>query len=161
MNDIQEPTKSLVDYLHDFEKDNLVEINYFSKIDINRPIELAGYFYSPDDKDKILALHKEGCLFIGDPDLNKSLCLKLVRASENVEVGHNIQSLHTDSNGEDMLTSWIDLEDLKSMLFDTPIAKDLLSDLKQWEMAGVTEVYISWYQNTSNNKSVMQLEDQI
>ncbi|MGQ1269969.1 hypothetical protein ACT4XR_20370 (plasmid) [Acinetobacter baumannii] len=155
MNDIQVPTKSLVDYLHDFEKDNLVEINYFSKIDINRPIELAGYFYSPDDKDKIYAQYKEGCHFIGDPELNKFLCLKLVRASENVEVGHNIQSLHTDSNGEDMLTSWIDIVDLKSMLYKTPIAEKLLSDLKQWEMAGVTEIYISWYQNTSNIKNVI------
>ncbi|MGQ1469415.1 hypothetical protein ACT4WO_20065 (plasmid) [Acinetobacter baumannii] len=81
--------------------------------------------------------------------------MKLVRASENVEVGHNIQSLHTDSNGEDMLTSWIDIVDLKSMLYKTPIAEKLLSDLKQWEMAGVTEIYISWYQNTSNIKNVI------
>lgn len=138
----------LLDHLTEIEKDNFQDdIRYFNKLDLNRPFQVAGYYYEESDTLKTYAKPKENCLFKGESALSISIILTFIRASEAVELGHNIQSLHTDSNGEDMLTSWIDIDDLINTLYQSPPAELLLNQLKNWKKIGVQEVYFSWYTN--------------
>lgn len=123
-------------------------MKYCSRLDLNRTVQISGYYYDEDDIEKIHAHYKDGCIFIGDVNLNKPLILSLIRAN-SVEVLHDVQSLHTDKKRENMLTTWIHINDLIAILFRSIAAKDLVSNLREWAEKGVTEVYLSWYINSN------------
>lgn len=127
-----------------------VEQEYYSELDLNRPIKLIGCYYYGNDVQKVHAKFKDGCTFIGDPSLNLIVTNILIKSEQAIDVGRHIQSLHTDSNGEDMLTSWIDIDDLicsigMSASIDT---LKLLLELNNWKEQGVQEIHISWYEKT-------------
>lgn len=123
------------------------ELTQCSKLDLNRPLDVCGYYYDQNDTNKIHAHFKDGCIFSGDTELNVPILVSLIRSSDLVEVIYNLQSLHTDKFGEDMLTTWIEIEQLILLLRNIKLAESLNENLKQWQKNGVTEIYLSWYES--------------
>lgn len=129
-----------------------VEQEYYSKLDLNRPIDFIGCYYYGIDVQKVHARFKDGCKFVGDPSLNLMVTNILMKSERASDIGRHIQSLHTDSNGEDMLTSWVDIDDLLSILdgFNWGTTIELLATLKDWKKQGVQEIYFSWYEKVDS-----------
>lgn len=127
------------------------ELKHCAKLDLNRTVDVSGYYYAQDDLNKIYPLFKVGCTYIGNAELNIPLLVSIIRSSDSVDVVRNIQSLHTDSLGEDMLTTWIGIDYLIVLLTNVELAKTLRENLKRWKEMGVTEIYLSWYESPELN----------
>lgn len=141
--------KTLIERFNETEIESFYEyeLKQCARLDLNRTVEISGYYYDPDDTTKTHAHFKDGCLFIGDASLNAPLLVAIIRSSDLVEVVYNIQSLHTDKFGEGMLTTWIEIKHLILLLTDIESTKILNEHLKNWHEKGVTEIYLSWYEN--------------
>lgn len=120
----------------------------YSQLDLNRPIKLIGCYYYGIDVQKVHARFKEGCIFIGDPSLNLMVTNILMQSELASDVGRNIQSLHTDSKGEDMLTSWISIDALICAIgvSVSTVTLKLLIELNEWKKQGVQAIHFSWYE---------------
>lgn len=133
----------LMDSLTDLEKDTLeTEIKYYQSLDISRPVKFSGYFYDTQKNNDVI--FKDDCTFEGSRKLSELLIIRLIRSSSSVEFENNTKSLNP-SNSNDMLTSWIKIEDLILILSWCDSARKLIDNLKKWQEKGVQEIEISWH----------------
>lgn len=144
--DIKLPSDELLACFTDIEQE------YYSKLDLNRPINFVGFYYYGIDVQKAHARFKDGCIFVGDSSLNLMVTNILIKSEQANDIGRHIQSLHTDSSGEDMLTSWVSIDDLICTIgvnVSTATLK-LLIELNEWQKQGVQEIHISWYEKVDS-----------
>lgn len=123
------------------------EQSNFAKLDSNRTVEISGYYYDADDLNKVHAHFKDGCILVGSEEFNKKLLDCMLNSPDMDDVLNHVQSLHTDAQGEDMLTTWLDIQPLINIFNSIDLAQNLLPILQNWQEMGVTEIYLSWYIN--------------